>query len=1229
MPKRTSVVSRAPIRVALVTLDGHLASAAARATETLRRRLPGLSLTLHCAGEWGERPEQLAACKAAVAEADIVVSCMLFLDEHVQAIAEDLKARRDKCDAMVCFMCDGEIIRQTRMGSFDMSTKASGPLALLKKLRGSKKKTESGGAKQMAMLRRLPRILKFIPGTAQDVRAYFLTLQYWLAGSEENIGNLVLSLVERYAQPDGEVLRGKLKAAAPVTYPEVGLYHPKLRQGVTDKLSELPRRGKHGTVGVLLMRAYVLAGNARHYDAVIESLEARGLRVVPAFASGLDARPAVDQFFRHKDGTPKVDAVLSLTGFSLVGGPAYNDAAAASELLKSLDVPYLAAHATEFQTIEQWETSPRGLLPVETTMMVAIPELDGATAPTLFAGRSEDNPPDQARDLQPLAGRIGRLTDRVARLVALRRKTRAERTVAIVLFNFPPNAGATGSAAYLAVFESLFNTLKSLQAAGYTVDLPASVDALRDSVIEGNAGDYGTEANVLEQVPVDDYVRSEPYLKEIEEQWGPAPGRQQANSRGIFVLGCRFGNVLVTVQPAFGYEGDPMRLLFEGGHAPTHAFSAFYRYLRLTAGADAVLHFGTHGALEFMPGKQVGLDDGCWPERLLGDLPNFYLYAANNPSEGAIAKRRSAATLISYLTPPVTHAGLYRQLQDLKATLERWRTLDPDATDERASLTRLLQEQAADLELAPAQPVWNEAEAEDAVVSLIAALNEYEQTLIPEGLHVVGEAASDDERESLLLAMANLAHGADLSVEQLRDLLANNVDTAAAGLDDAALAVLRSTDQALRQDTEMDAIVRALDGGFIPPVVGGDLLKTPDILPTGRNLHGFDPMRIPSPFAVAEGARQTELLLERHQESAADIPESVAFVLWGSDNLKSEGGPIGQVLALLGARPRHDGYGRVCGAELIDLETLGRPRIDVLMTLSGIFRDLMPQQTQMLAEAAFLAASADEPPEMNFVRKHALAYQAESGCDLETAALRVFSNADGAYGSNVNFMIDNGRWDDEDELAEAYSRRKCFAFGRNGRPRREPEMLNRSLADVDIAYQNLESMELGVTSVDHYFDSLGGITRAAKRASGRDVEVYIGDQTGGREAVRTLSEQVALETHTRALNPKWYEGLLKHGFEGVRQIESHVTNTMGLSATTGKVAPWVYQKLTQLYVLDEEMRERLAELNPAASARMAGRLLEAHERDYWTPDEETLEQLRRAGDELDDRLEGINKVAVA
>ncbi|MGE3155432.1 MAG: magnesium chelatase subunit H [Xanthobacteraceae bacterium] len=1194
MPKRTSAADVTPIRVVVVTLDSHLASAAGRARAVLRRELPGLELDVHAADEWGEDEAALARCRADIARGDIVIGTMLFLEDHIRAVMPSLAARRSDCDAMLCGMSAGEVVKLTRLGKFDMSEEALGAIGWLKRLRGNRAGGSSSGQGQMKMLRQLPRLLRFIPGKAQDVRAYFLALQYWLAGSEENLANLVRMLIDRYANGPRARLRGRLRAATPVHYPDVGLYHPNARQRISERVEHLPRGGKTGVVGLLVMRSYVLAGNTGHYDGVIAALEAKGLRVLPAFASGLDARPAIQRYFM-KGNRPIVDAVVSLTGFSLVGGPAYNDARAAEEILASLDVPYIAAHPVEFQTLQQWQGDPRGLMPVEATMMVAIPELDGAIWPMTFGGRSTAAPEGDHRDMAVHPERAAMLAARVAKLVALRAATRAERKVAIVLFNFPPNAGSTGTAAYLSVYASLHHTLTAMKAAGYRVDVPATVDELRTRITEGNSARFGADANVVARIPADDHVRRERWLGEIERQWGAAPGRHQSDGGGLFVFGERFGNVFVGVQPAFGYEGDPMRLLFEKGFAPTHAFSAFYRWIREDFGAHAVLHFGTHGALEFMPGKQAGLSGECWPDRLIGDLPNLYVYASNNPSEGALAKRRTGAALISYLTPPVTSAGLYRGLLELKSSLDRWRALEPDAdADQRASLASLIQAQAATVELSSSEPAWAAAEVDAAIERIRAAVLELEYTLIPYGLHVIGAPPTAQARAELLDA-------ADVTDPQRRAAL------------DALLAA----------DHETPAILHALDGGYLRPAPGGDLLRNQDVLPTGRNLHGFDPFRIPSAFAVKDGSRQAERLLARHIADARALPETIAMVLWGTDNLKTEGGPIAQALWLMGAEPRHDSYGRLTGAQLVPLERLGRPRVDVVITLSGIFRDLLPLQTKLLAEAALLAAGADEPIEQNFVRKHALTYVEQHGGDLAQAALRVFGNADGAYGANVNQLVDHGGWNNEDELAEAYIRRKGFAYGVNGKASRQDGVLAHVLSSVDVAYQNLDSIELGVTTVDHYFDTLGGISRAVRRARGAAASVYIGDQTSGDGTVRSLAEQVALETRTRALNPKWYEALLDHGYEGVRMIEAQVTNTLGWSATTGEVAPWVYQQLTQTYILDPAMRERLAALNPKASAKVANRLLEAHERKYWSPDKTTLDALRRAGEDLEDRIEGI------
>ena len=1176
-------MAEAPYRVVILTLDAHAAGACARVAERMGADFPGLRLRVHAAAEWGENADALAAARADIARGDLILVSLLFLEDHIRAILPDLQARRDACDAMIGIIADAQIVRLTRMGTLDMTAPETGMRKLMKRLRGSDKPSAESGEKKMRMLRRLPRILKFIPGKAQDLRAWFLVMQYWLGTSDDNIEAMLRFLMSRYGR---QAEWRSLRAPAPQEYPEVGLYHPDLAGRITTDPTRLPAPAEAtGTVGILLMRSYVLSGDHAHYDAVIRAFEARGLQVIPAFASGLDGRPAVERYFMGQ-----VDALVSLTGFSLVGGPAYNDSDAAVDLLSRLDVPYVAAHPLEFQTLAQWAGSAQGLGPIETTMLVALPELDGATSPTVFAGRHGDVACDGCarrctggaegvKAMAPCPERIEMLAARVARRAHLRRQEVAQRRVGIVLFGFPPNAGAAGTAAYLDVFQSLHNTLHAMAARGYDLSPPATVEDLRASVLEGNARQYGQEANIAAHVSADQIVGGTPWLRQIEAQWGAAPGRVQSDGRGVFVLGAQFGKVFVGLQPAFGYEGDPMRLLFERGFAPTHAFAQFYLWLRNTFRADVLLHFGMHGALEFMPGKQAGPGAGCWPDRLIGDMPNVYLYAANNPSEASLAKRRSGAVTVTHLTPPLAVSGLYKGLAELKDSLTRWREMAADAP-ERADIEALIAEQAAAVDMggSDAGALW-------------LRLLETEKALIPDGLHVLGRPMSDAARADYLAIM----EGADTATRARVDTL-------------------------LQVDHETPALLAALDGRYTAPVPGGDLIRSPDILPTGRNIHAFDPFRMPTEFACRDGARQAQRLLDVHKS----LPRSVALVLWGSDNIKSDGAPMAQALALIGAKPRFDAFGRLCGADLVPLEDLGRPRIDVMMTLSGIFRDLLPLQTRMLAEAALRAAGADEPEEMNFIRAHARAQMASTGCDLETAALRVFSNAEGAYGSNVNQLVDASAFEDEDELADTYQARKGFAYGVNGKAQAQAALLQAALERVEVAYQNLESVELGVTTVDHYFDTLGGISRAVRRArGGQEAAIYISDTTRGTGTVRTLADQVALETRARSLNPKFHEGLLRHGAEGVRQIEAHVTNTMGWSATTGQVEPWIYQRISETFVLDEVMRKRLSDLNPVASSRMANRLLEAHDRAYWQTDAATLAALQSAAAAMEDRMEGV------
>lgn len=1206
------------MRMTLITLDAHRAPAFAGVRTRIAALLPGTIVELCVAAEWSDA-DALERARVAVASSEVVVVTQLFVDDQIQAILPALNARAARNATTIAVMSSPEVMRTTRMGSFSMGGEGGpkspwSPAMILKRLSGRTEGARLSGEDQLRQLKRIPQLLRFIPGTAQDVRAYYLTLQYWLSGSAENMEGMIRFLLARYGG-----LMQTVEAPAPREYPDTGLYHPDMPTRIATSVAELPHLAERPRIGLLLTRSYVLAENTAHYDAVIHALEARGIAAVPAFTAGLDGRPAITAYFQDAEGHATVEAVVALTGFSLVGGPAYNDAQAAVAALTALDVPYMVLQPLELQTVAQWENDPRGLVPLQATLQVAIPELEGATGPMVFGGsRGSDGGGAVA-----LPERVERLADRLARLVALRRSERAERKVAIVTFAFPPNAGNAGTAAYLAVFESLHRVLSRLKAEGYSVEVPESTDALREQLLGGNAARYGTIGNVQAAIPVDDHVRRERHLADIERVWGAAPGKQLTDGKHLLVIGARFGNVFVGVQPGFGIEGDPMRLLFNRELAATHAFSAFYRWIREDFGAHAVLHFGTHGALEFMPGKQVGLDGRCWPDRMITDLPNIYLYASNNPAEGALAKRRSGATLVSYLTPPIAHAGLYRGLLDLKATLERWRGLGEDADEPtRDALIELIQAQAAAVDLVAAEPAWRD-EALDQITLLVGRVMELEYTLIPNGLHVVGEPMSPPQRAETLAAMfVEELSGHPSPTDFVRQVQEQGESVAEAALRATAATIAR-LDALLAGDSELEGLVRALDGRYIAPAPGGDLLRTPEVLPTGRNVHGFDPGRLPSIAAMAAARRQVDLLLARHDADGHGLPTTIGLVLWGTDNLKNEGQPIAQALALLGAEPRTDALGRIVGARLLPLASLGRPRIDVVLTVSGVFRDLLPMQLRLLAEAALLAAQADEPATQNFIRAHTLAVAEEQGIPLASAALRVFSNDDGAYGANLGLLVENGAWETEEQLADTFVRRKGFAYGVEGRAVAAPALLRTLLKRTELSYQNLESVELGVTDLDQYFELLGGMTRTMKQERGSSVPVYIGDQTRGTGTVRTLEEQVALETRTRLLNPKWYEGLLQYGHEGVRQVEQNVTNALGLSATTGRVPAWVYQRIGETFVLDDVMRDRLAALNPQAATRMAQRLLEANDRGYWSPDDATLDALRAASDALEDRLEGV------
>jgi magnesium chelatase subunit H len=600
--------------------------------------------------------------------------------------------------------------------------------------RGSRK----GGShtQYLRYIERLPALLRVVPnaGRLRDAKNYLSIFCYFLQPTPANIRAMLLLALKSYA---GDERLAKIELPPPESMPAVAVYHPDapalFESFEAYRVWYERRAGKAGgakldpakTIGLLLMRPQIVSGAHAHYDALIRAIEAEGLATIPAISTFMDNREACEMFFVEKRPSsvarrplrvaagkgrasreskttgngqritdkPRVSQIVSLTGFSFVGGPAMNDSEAAVEFLRGLNVPFRSAVSLDVQTIEAWRDSWTGLNPVQAGMQIAIPEIDGATEPFVYGGMSE-----ACASPLPLEDRCTRIARRLAKWNRLQTAPRSEIKLALVTFCFPPNKGNIGTAADLDVFPSLWEMLGRLQTEGYTVEVPSSADELRERLLGGNADSYGATANVAYRMTVDEYKRLCPFAREIEAEWGSAPGAINSFGGTLLVQGLQLGNVFVGVQPTFGYEGDPMKMLMARGGAPHHGFAAFYAFIEKVFRADSVAHVGTHGALEFMPGKQVGLSESCWPDRLIGELPNVYIYSVNNPSEGSIARRRSYAELISYLTPPVEDAGVYRELASLKELLLAYRQTTDDG--EREQLYELIDEKAATLHLA-------------------------------------------------------------------------------------------------------------------------------------------------------------------------------------------------------------------------------------------------------------------------------------------------------------------------------------------------------------------------------------------------------------------------------------------------------------------------------------------------------------------------------------------------
>ncbi len=1309
------------VKVVYVVLEPQYQSALSAAVRSINAHNPQVAIEVS-----GYLIEELrdgdnyAAFQQDLATANVFIASLIFIEDLADKLVAAVQPLRDRLEVAVCFPSMPQVMRLNKLGSFSMAQLGQSKSVIGEFMKKRRKQQGSGFEEAMLkLLRTLPKVLKYLPvEKAQDARNFMLSFQYWLGGSPENLENFLLMLVDRYVIPDqtipGAPQVDSLDYQEPVTYPDLGIWHPMaptMFEDIKEYLNWYDSRRDIAadlkdplapTVGLVLQRTHLVTGDDAHYVAMVQELEYLGARVIPVFAGGLDfSKPVQAYFFDPMDSDRAlVDSVVSLTGFALVGGPARQDHPKAIETLRKLNRPYMVALPLVFQTTEEWEDSDLGLHPIQVALQMAIPELDGAIEPIVLSGR--DGLTGRAISLQD---RIESIAQRALKWANLRRKPKVDKKLAITIFSFPPDKGNVGTAAYLDVFGSIHRVMQAMQQNGYDVqDLPDTPEALMQEVIHDAQAQYHSpELNVAYRMPVREYQALTPYADRLEENWGPPPGHLNTDGENLLVYGKAFGNVFIGVQPTFGYEGDPMRLLFSRSASPHHGFAAYYTFLNQIWGADAVLHFGTHGSLEFMPGKQMGMSASCYPDSLIGTIPNLYYYAANNPSEATIAKRRGYAETISYLTPPAENAGLYKGLKELSELIGSYQ--GNKDSGRAVQIVNAIVETARvcnldrDVPLPQGDAAELSADQRDTLVGQVyIKLMEIESRLLPCGLHVVGKPPSAEEAIATLVNIASLDReeegikglprilaeslGRDLEeiygnsdrghladVQQLYDLnqavrlavtalVQEQIDAEGRvsrvsrlnflniGRQEPWLKALREAgygnvnSEALKPlmeylefcleqvcaDNELGGLLQALEGEYITPGPGGDPIRNPEVLPTGKNIHALDPQSIPTTAAVQSAKIVVDRLLERQrQENGGAYPETIATVLWGTDNIKTYGESLAQMLWFVGVKPLPDALGRVNKLELVSLEDLGRPRIDIVVNCSGVFRDLFINQMALLDRAVKMAAEADEPLDQNFVRKHALAQAAEMGIDLRQAATRIFSNASGSYAANVNLAVENSTWENEAELQEMYLKRKSFAFNSDnpGVMDNSRGLFEAALKTAEATFQNLDSSEISLTDVSHYFDSDPTKVVASLRGDGKTPAAYIADTTTANAQVRTLSETVRLDARTKMLNPKWYEGMLSHGYEGVRELSKRLVNTMGWSATAGAVDNWVYEDVNTTFIQDEAMCRRLMDLNPNSFRRMVSTLLEVNGRGYWETSDENLERLQELYQEVEDRIEGV------
>jgi magnesium chelatase subunit H len=1247
-------------------------------------RCPALDIQVFSDREISTDPTAIAH---ALSEADVFFGSLLFDYDQVLWLRE----RVERIPIRLVFESALELMSLTQLGDFRIGDQPKGmpkPVKfILEKFSSGREEDKLAG--YLSFLKVGPKLLKYVPvQKVQDLRNWLILYGYWNAGGPENVAALFWTLGKTYFNLDPGPI------PEPVSIPAMGVLHPDYsgyfeqpRAYLDWYYRQFPARLTWPVVAILLYRKHVVTQQA-YIPQMIQGFEQAELIPVPIFINGVEAHMAVRDWLtstteqaliqsgqtasslmgRRIEQTRQaagvgatlspdaiaVDAIVSTIGFPLVGGPAGTmeqgrQVDAAKRILSQKNVPYFVAAPLLIQDLASW--TRQGIGGLQSVVLYALPELDGAIDTVPLGGLV-------GNQIYLIPERVARLTGRVRAWINLRRKPIADRKIAILLYGFPPGYGATGTAALLNVPQSLLRVLQALQAEGYDVgSLPSDGEALIQQLRQAEAA--ATQPRWTEdQAPV--LVGSDrleqwlgPLLsKRMSRQWKSLTGSGINTFGEHYQLGgLQLGNIWIGVQPLLGIAGDPMRLMFERDLTPHPQYAAYYHWLQDDFQADVLIHFGMHGTVEWLPGSPLGNTGYSWPDVLLGDRPNLYIYAANNPSESILAKRRGYGVLISHNVPPYGRAGLYKELMTLKDLISEYRE-DPRQNEGlRDAIAKSIADMglAADCPFGEAKRMGIEFTPEtarmfspevfgDYLQTLYTYLQTLETRLFSAGLHVFGSTPCPEALGQYLEAYfgdgLRPALGHRLPPDVIIAIAEGNppprlVTTRSLSEDAETMDALIQEAQEIRDrllatSDELTNLLRGLNGEYIPPAPGGDLLRDgPGVLPTGRNIHALDPYRMPSPGAFVRGQAMACQLLEQHLADQGEYPETVAVMLWGLDAIKTRGESLGILLELVGAEPIKEGTGRVVRYGLRPLETLGHPRIDVLANLSGIFRDSFAHVLELLDDLFLRAAEADEPLEQNFIRKHAIALEAQG---VENPTARLFSNPAGDFGSLVNDRVVDSNWESSEQLGQTWRDRNQFSYGRGDRGQARPEVLQTLLQTTGQIVQQIDSVEYGLTDIQEYYANTGALKQAAEQERGQRVRAHFIESIGADATPRPLNDLLRMEYRTKLLNPKWTEAMVNQGSGGVYEISQRLTALIGWGGTTQFHEAWVYDQAASTYALDPAMAARLNESNPEAFRTIVGRLLEAHGRGFWTPDADVIEKLRACYEANEAQLEGVATV---